>query len=170
MAGDDISASVDNESGWNAFDASEILHDLRIAHDDRIIHPELSHEWLDYSRPLLVERDADDDQPFSPYCFCNSTKPGISALQGGHHVAQKSRIITLPSKSDDFTGLPSTSLSSHAGAFKAAGVSAAFAEEMSDGRPMADVIAEQAGHDQSLPKRSRKHQARQTEAAAQNVV
>jgi hypothetical protein len=53
----------------------------------------------------------------------------------------------LPSKSDDFTGLPSTSLSSHAGAFDAAGVSAAFAEEMSDGRPIPDVIAEQKGHD-----------------------
>src|SRR5258708_2723501 len=42
-------------------------------------------------------------------------KPGISMRHGPHHVAQKSRITTFPAKSEDFTGLPSTLLSSHVG-------------------------------------------------------
>src|SRR6476660_1721850 len=56
--------------------------------------------------------------PFSPYFFCRSMKPGISALQGGHHVAQKSRMTTLPSKSDDFTSWPLGSFNSQTGAFE----------------------------------------------------
>src|SRR6185295_16823682 len=55
-------------------------------------------------------------RPSLPYCFCSSMKPGISSRQGGHHVAQKSRTTTLPLKSDSLTALPSTSLSSQAGA------------------------------------------------------
>ncbi len=48
--------------------------------------------------------------PRPPYFFCRSMKPGISALQGTHHVAQKSRMITLPLNSDSETFLLSTSL------------------------------------------------------------
>src|SRR5262245_1284823 len=38
-------------------------------------------------------------------------KPGISILQGPHHVAQKSSRITLPLKSASLTSLPVVSLS-----------------------------------------------------------
>src|SRR5690606_39767654 len=45
-------------------------------------------------------------RPCSPYCSCSSTKPGISALQGGHHVAQKSSRMTFPLKSASLTERP----------------------------------------------------------------
>src|SRR4029077_2446517 len=54
--------------------------------------------------------------PCSPYCFCSAMKPGISTLHGAHQVAQKSRITTLPRKSEDFTSFPSKSFSFKAGA------------------------------------------------------
>src|SRR2546425_295256 len=70
--------------------------------------------------------------PCSPYFFCRSMKPGISILQGTHQVAQKSRMTTLPLKSDSFTGSPSTPLSCHGGAaFK--GGAAALSEPARDG-------------------------------------
>jgi hypothetical protein len=55
-------------------------------------------------------------KPLSPYCFCSSTKCGISTRHGTHyHVAQKSTIRTWPRKSENFTGLPFKSASSHSG-------------------------------------------------------
>src|SRR6478736_1132612 len=43
----------------------------------------------------------------SLYFSCSSTKPGISALQGPHHVAQKLSNTTLPLNDDNSTSLPS---------------------------------------------------------------
>src|SRR5580704_1122577 len=54
--------------------------------------------------------------PFLPYLFCRAMKPGISALQGGHQVAQKSKTTTLPLKSEEWTVLPSPPWSSQPGA------------------------------------------------------
>src|SRR6476659_2530799 len=48
--------------------------------------------------------------PCEPYCCCSDTKLGISALQGPHQVAQKSRSTTLPLYADRRTGLPFISL------------------------------------------------------------
>src|SRR5688572_32507082 len=47
--------------------------------------------------------------PLSRYFSCNRTNPGISALHGPHHVAQKFRSTTLPLYADSDTSLPSTS-------------------------------------------------------------
>jgi hypothetical protein len=52
----------------------------------------------------------------SAYFFWIATNPGISARQGGHQVAQKSKITTLPLKSESFTGFPSTSFNCQSGA------------------------------------------------------
>src|SRR5271168_3014523 len=41
---------------------------------------------------------------------------GISARQGGHHVAQKSTTTTFPAKSWSLTALPLTSVNVHPGA------------------------------------------------------
>src|SRR5258705_9733801 len=81
-------------------------------------------------------------RPFSPYFFCSSMKPGISALQGGHHVAQKSRMTTLPSKSDDFTSLPSGSFNSQTGAFEE--LRASGADERKKGRRLVSAKAKSA--------------------------
>src|SRR5258707_324512 len=54
--------------------------------------------------------------PLSAYFFWIATNPGISARQGGHQVAQKSRMITFPLKSESFTSFPSTSVSCQSGA------------------------------------------------------
>src|SRR5215218_5712179 len=47
----------------------------------------------------------------SRYFSCSSTKPGISALQGPHHVAQKFNSTTLPLYDASETSLPSRSFS-----------------------------------------------------------
>src|SRR6266853_4985570 len=52
----------------------------------------------------------------SLYLFCSSTRSGISARQGPHHVAQKFKRITLPRESVSVTGLPSRPLSLNSGA------------------------------------------------------
>ena len=53
-------------------------------------------------------------RPLSLY-FCEiATSPGISSLQGPHHVAQKLMIRGLPLKSASFTSLPDMSLSVYA--------------------------------------------------------
>src|SRR6478672_10019417 len=44
-------------------------------------------------------------RPFLAYLFWNSINQGISILQGPHHVAQKSRRMTLPLNADSFTSL-----------------------------------------------------------------
>src|SRR6267154_1053213 len=54
--------------------------------------------------------------PFSPYLLWSFTRSGISMRQGPHHVAQKSRITTLPLRSDSRTFLPERSVSSKSGA------------------------------------------------------
>src|SRR5467141_3637843 len=66
--------------------------------------------------PCLSSETPITDKPLSAYFFCSATNPGISARQGGHHVAQKSKMITLPWKSESFTGFPSTSLNCQSGA------------------------------------------------------
>src|SRR5260221_9750881 len=45
-------------------------------------------------------------KPLSAYFFWIAINPGISARQGGHQVAQKSRMITFPLKSESFTSFP----------------------------------------------------------------
>src|SRR5207253_9616022 len=55
-------------------------------------------------------------RPLSRYLSWSFTNSGISMRQGPHHVAQKSRITTLPLKSDRWTFLPETSASSKSGA------------------------------------------------------
>ena len=54
---------------------------------------------------------------WSLYLFCSSTRSGISARHGPHHVAQKFRRVTLLLYSARLTGLPSrvSSLKSGAG-------------------------------------------------------
>src|SRR5215210_5580539 len=47
----------------------------------------------------------------SLYFSWSSTKPGISALQGPHHVAQKFNSTTLPLNDESATSLPSRSFS-----------------------------------------------------------
>ena len=42
-------------------------------------------------------------RPAGPYFSWNSTNHGISTLQGAHHVAQKSRRMTFPLKSESVT-------------------------------------------------------------------
>src|SRR6478735_9891965 len=42
-------------------------------------------------------------RPLDPYFSWNSTKCGISTLQGPHHVAQKSSTITFPLYCDNAT-------------------------------------------------------------------
>jgi hypothetical protein len=54
--------------------------------------------------------------PCGPYCFCNSTNQGISALHGGHHVAQKFSTTALPRKSERRTVFPDRSFSAKSGA------------------------------------------------------
>src|ERR1700739_2864179 len=76
--------------------------------------------------------------PCGPYLFCSATKPGISARQGPHHVAQKSRMTTLALKSEEWTVLPSRSLSSQ---FGAAGALLAAFIAFSGGAPQADSVA-----------------------------
>src|SRR5258708_32283799 len=66
--------------------------------------------------PCLSSETPITDKPLSAYFFWSATNPGISARQGGHHVAQKSKMITLPLKSESFTGFPSTSLNCKSGA------------------------------------------------------
>src|ERR1051325_7756366 len=58
--------------------------------------------------------------PSFPYCFCNSTNPGISGRHGGHQDAQKSRTTTLPLKSAELIVMPFTSFSFQSGAGVAA--------------------------------------------------
>src|SRR5690348_13547525 len=55
-------------------------------------------------------------KPLSAYFFWIATNSGISARHGGHQVAQKSKMTTLPLKSESFTGFPSTSLKCQSGA------------------------------------------------------
>ncbi len=64
MLGRDVAVFVDDESGWNRRNASKILRDFFVTHNNRIVHPELLHERLNHGRALLVERDANDDKPF----------------------------------------------------------------------------------------------------------
>src|SRR5581483_5267569 len=47
--------------------------------------------------------------PCGPYFDWNSLNQGISTLHGGHHVAQKSRRITLPFCAARLKSLPFTS-------------------------------------------------------------
>src|SRR5258708_9084522 len=65
--------------------------------------------WLSNEAPITVK-------PFFAYFFWIATNPGISLRQGGHQVAQKSKMTTLPLKSESFTGFPSTSLNCQSGA------------------------------------------------------
>src|SRR5690349_15844721 len=67
-----------------------------------------SGSWLLTVRPTMAS--------LSPYFSWSFTKLGISMRQGPHHVAQKSRIITLPWKSDRRTFFPVRSVSSKSGA------------------------------------------------------
>src|SRR5260221_12043872 len=55
-------------------------------------------------------------KPLSAYFFWIAINPGISARQGGHQVAQKSRMIPFPLKSERLTSFPSTSVSCQSGA------------------------------------------------------
>src|SRR6516225_4263800 len=66
--------------------------------------------------PCLSRETPITVKPLSAYFFWIATNPGISARQGGHQVAQKSKMTTLPLKSESFTGFPSTSLKCHSGA------------------------------------------------------
>src|SRR5262245_5287171 len=54
--------------------------------------------------------------PWSRYFDCSRTKWGTSSRHGPHHVAQKSRMTTLPRRSVSFTSRPSRSGSAKAGA------------------------------------------------------
>src|SRR5260370_41985835 len=55
-------------------------------------------------------------KPLFAYFVWMAINPGISARQGGHQVAQKSKMTTLPLKSESLTGFPSTSLNCQSGA------------------------------------------------------
>src|SRR6266478_4847962 len=66
--------------------------------------------------PCLSSETPITDKPLPAYFFRSATNPGISARQGGHQVAQKSKITTLPLKSESFTGFPSTSFNCQSGA------------------------------------------------------
>src|SRR6266446_8604320 len=66
--------------------------------------------------PCLSSETPITDKLLSAYFFWSATNPGISARQGGHQVAHKSKMITLPLKSEIFTGFPSTSLNCQSGA------------------------------------------------------
>src|SRR4029077_4857774 len=66
--------------------------------------------------PCLSSETPITDKPLSANFFWRATNPGISARQGGHQVAQKSKITTLPLKSESFTGFPSTSFNCQSGA------------------------------------------------------
>src|SRR5260221_180627 len=76
-------------------------------------------------------------KPFSAYFFWIATNPGISLRQGGHQVAQKSKMTTLPLKSESFTGFPSTSLNCQSGA--AFFESAAWVKSACPGPPSAKI-------------------------------
>src|ERR1019366_5392116 len=54
--------------------------------------------------------------PLAAYFFWSATYPGISVRQGGHQVAQKSRITTFPLNWSEVTVVPSTPFSFQAGA------------------------------------------------------
>src|SRR5258708_13599157 len=66
--------------------------------------------------PCLSSETPITDKPLSAYFFWSATNPGISARQGGHQVAQTSKITTLPLKSESLTGFPSTSFNCQSGA------------------------------------------------------
>src|SRR5262249_28611024 len=62
--------------------------------------------------------------PSAAYCFWSSTRDGISARHGPHHVAQKVKVVGLPLKEASLTATPFMSLSVKPGG---AGLPAAFA-------------------------------------------
>src|SRR6516162_7678893 len=66
--------------------------------------------------PCLSRETPMTVKPLSAYFFWIATNLGISARQGGHQVAQKSKMTTLPLKSESLTGFPSTSLNCQSGA------------------------------------------------------
>src|SRR3954467_2778587 len=55
-------------------------------------------------------------RPWSLNSLASSFSPGIARTHGGHQVAQKSKTMTLPFRSDNFTSLPLMSLSVKSGA------------------------------------------------------
>src|SRR5437899_10886 len=108
--------SVNYKGSRNRNNSTVGLNHFLVSHHNRVVHPKLSDELLHYFWSLFVQRDPTTARPLSAYPFCSSTKCGISTRQGTHHVAQKSRITTLPLKSDSLTCFPSKSFSSQPGA------------------------------------------------------
>jgi hypothetical protein len=116
MLAHDAALSINHKSSGKGDDSTIPLSDFLVADHNRVVHFELFDEPLHHIGSLFVQRTPITARPLAPYCFCNSTKCGISMRQGMHHVAQKSRTTTLPRKSEKLTFLPFKSVSFQPGA------------------------------------------------------